>query len=372
MNQPEIRIPVEDISRQYLHIKDEVAQAINQTLPSGKAAPGPALDLFEREFARYCQARYCLGIASSAEALPLALAACEIGVGDEVITVPNTYAAAVFAITSVGATPVFVDIEAQTFNIAVRQIEAHITSKTKAILPVHLYGLPVDMGPLMELAQRRNLWVIEDVSHAHGALYQQRRTGSLGHIGCFSFYPRKILGCYGDGGALTTNDDELYRRLKGLRLTGRHKQYQHEVLGVQQHLDEMQSTILMVKLGRLESWIEARRRWADLYTALLADLPIRTPTQPDGMQHVFYQYTICTPQRDDLLKFLTQRGIGAQVMYPLEVPYQHAYANLGYHEGDFTVADTLVKEILSLPMFPELTEDEVREVAGTIQEFFVV
>jgi dTDP-4-amino-4,6-dideoxygalactose transaminase len=366
---PEIQIPVEDITRQYQRIKDEVAVAIAEVLPTGKYVLGPNVSAFEEEFAAYCQTKYSLGISSGTEALHLALVACGVGPGDEVITVPNTYIATVFAISYVGATPVFVDVDPVTFNIDVSQIEARITPRTKAILPVHLYGQMVDMDPLLEVARRHSLWVIEDAAHVHGALYKGRRAGSMGHVGCFSFYPRKVMGCYGDGGAITTSDDELYDRIKVLRYMGQHTKYLHEVVGFQQRLDELQAAILRVKLRHLEAWIEERRHWAELYTGLLAGLPVITPAAVGDVRHVYYQYTIRTPRRDELMHFLAERGIGSQDMYPLEVPYQPAYQHLGYEEGDFPVADAHVKEILCLPMFPELTEEEVRQVAGAIREF---
>ena len=366
----DIRIPVEDITRQYPRIKDQVWAAMAEVLPTGRYVLGPTLRAFEEEFAAYCQTRYCLGISNGTEALHLALAACDVGAGDEVITVPNTYIATVFAISYVGATPVFVDVDPVTFNIDVSQIEARITPRTRAILPVHLYGHIVDMDPLLEIAGRHNLWVIEDAAHAHGALYKGRRAGSLGHVGCFSFYPRKVMGCYGDGGAVTLNDDALYDRIKVLRYMGQHEKYVHEVIGFQQRLDELQAAILRVKLRHLDDWVEERRRWASLYTELLADLPLVTPREVGDVRHVYYQYTIRTPHRDALMAYLAERGIGSQDMYPLQVPYQPAYRHLGYHEGDFPVADAHVKEILCLPMFPELTEEEVREVAGTIRAFF--
>lgn len=365
-----IQIPVEDVTRQYPRIKDEVEAAIAEILPTGKYVLGPNLNAFEQEFAAYCQTKYCLGISNGTEALHLALAACGVGPGDEVITVPNTYIATVFAISYVGATPVFVDVDPVTFNIDVSQIESRITPHTKAVLPVHLYGHMVDMDPLLEIARQHNLWVIEDAAHAHGALYRGQRAGSLGHVGCFSFYPRKVMGCYGDGGAVTTNDDELYDRIKVLRYMGQHEKYLHERIGFQQRLDELQAAILRVKLRYLDRWIEERRRWADLYTELLAGLPLITPAEVGDAWHVYYQYTIRAPHRDELMAFLAERGIGSQNMYPLQVPYQPAYQHLGYKKGDFPVADAHVKEILCLPMFPELTEAEVRKVAGAIREFF--
>jgi len=366
----EITIPAENITRQYLRIQDEVQAAIAEVLPTGKYVLGPQLHAFEEEFAAFCQTKYCLGISNGTEALHLALAACGVGPGDEVITVPNTYIATVFAISYVGATPIFVDVDPVTFNMDVAQIEARITPRTKAILPVHLYGHPVDMDPLLEIAQRHNLWVIEDAAHAHGALYKGRRAGSLGHIGCFSFYPLKVMGCYGDGGAVTLSDDTLYERLKMLRYMGQRRKYLHEIIGFQQRLDELQAAILRVKLRYLDQWIEERRRWARLYDELLNSAPVILPRQVGDVRHVYYQYTIRTPRRDDLMAFLSGRGIGSQVMYPLEVPYQPAYQHLGYHEGDFPVADAHVKEILCLPMFPELSEEEVRRTATAICEFF--
>jgi dTDP-4-amino-4,6-dideoxygalactose transaminase len=364
------RIPAEDVSRQYQRLKHEIAEAIADVLPTGRYVLGPNLAAFEQEWAAYCQTKYSLGISNGTEALHLALAACGLGPGDEVITVPNTYAATVFAISYVGATPVFVDVDPVTFNMDVSQIEAKITSRTRAILPVHLYGHMVDMDPLLEIAQRHNLWVIEDDAHAHGALYRGRRAGSLGHVGCFSFYPRKVMGAYGDGGAVTVNDDSLYDRIKMLRYMGQHKKYVHEVVGFQQRLDELQAAILRVKLRHLEEAVGERRHWASLYTELLRGLPVVTPIEIGDVRHVYYMYTIRTPYRDEIVPFLAQRGIEVQYMYPIEVPYQPAYQYLGHVEGDFPVADAHVKEILCLPMFPELTEDEVRRVAAALREFF--
>lgn len=366
----ELPIPAENITRQYQRIKGEVIPAITEVLPTGKYILGPNVQAFEEEFAAYCQTKYSLGISNGTEALHLALIACGVGPGDEVITVPNTYVATAFAISYTGATPALVDVDPVTFNMDVSQLEAKITPRTKAILPVHLYGQAVDMDPLMEIARRHNLWVIEDAAHAHGALYKGRRAGSLGHIGCFSFYPTKVLGCYGDGGAVTTNDPELFDRLKMLRYMGQHKKYVNEVIGYQQRLDEIQAAILRVKLRHLETWIEERRHWADLYAELLTGTPVTPPAEVGDVRHVYYLYTILTPRRDELLNFLIERGIGCQVVYPGPVHYQPAYQHLGYREGDFPVTDAHLKQILCLPMFPELTASEVRQIAGTIQEFF--
>jgi dTDP-4-amino-4,6-dideoxygalactose transaminase len=365
-----ITIPGEDITRQYQRIKDEVAAAIAEVLPTGKYTLGPNVRAFEEEFAAYCQTRYAVGIANGTEALHLALLACGVGPGDEVITVPNTYIATVFAISYCGARPVFVDVEPDTFNIDPARLEDSITSRTKAILPVHMYGQVVDMDALLEVARKYKLWVVEDAAHAHGAEYKGRRAGSLGDIGCFSFYPGKVLGAYGDGGAVTTSDEMLLDRIRVLRYMGQHKKYLHEVLGYQQRLDEIQAAILRVKLRHLDAWIGERQRWAALYDELLAGLPVVTPRVRPECKHVYYVYTIRTPRREELIEFLAARGIGSWPMYPLEVPYQPAYQHLGHTPGDFPVADGQVSEILCLPMYPELTEGEVRVVAGAIREFF--
>ncbi len=366
----EIAIPGENITRQYERIKDEVAAAIAEVLPTGTYVLGPNVRAFEEEFAAYCQTRYAVGISSGTEALHLALLACGVGPGDEVITVPNTYIATVFAISYCGAKPVFVDVEPDTFNIDVSSIEAKITSRTRAILPVHMYGQIVDMDPLLELARKYKLWVVEDAAHAHGAEYKGRRAGSLGDVGCFSFYPGKLLGAYGDGGAVTTSNEMLLDRIRVLRYMGQHKKYLHEIIGYQERLDEIQAAILRVKLRHLDTWIEERRRWAALYDQLLAGLPVVTPQVRSHVRHVYYVYTIRTPRREELIEFLAARGIGSWPMYPLEVPYQPAYQHLGHKFGDFPVADSHVSEILCLPMYAELTEQEVRQVAAAVREFF--
>ena len=367
---PEMTIPAENITRQYERIKGEVGPAIDAVLPTGRYTLGPSVHAFEEEYAAYCQAKYCVGIANGTEALHLALLACGVGPGDEVITVPNTYIATVFAISYCGAAPVFVDVDPETFNIDVSKIEAKITPRTKAILPVHMYGQIVDMDPLLQIARAHRLRVVEDAAHAHGALYKGRRAGSLGDIGCFSFYPSKVMGCYGDGGAVTTSNDDLYDRVKVLRYMGQHKKYTHEIIGYQQRLDEIQAAILSVKLRHLDTWIAERNHIARLYTLLLDGLPLKTPAPPVDGRHVYYMYTIRTPRRDQLLAYLAERGIGSQVMYPLPVPYQPAYSSLGLSEGAFPVVDAHVKDILCLPMFSELTDGEVRQVASAIRSFY--
>lgn len=367
-----VTIPAEDLTRQYALIADEIHAAMDDVLPRGKYTLGPQVAAFEQEYAAYCDCQYALGIANGTEALHLALAALGVGPGDEVITVCNTYAATAFAISYVGATPVFVDVEEDTFNFDIAQIETHITPRTRALIPVHMYGQPVDMGPLLELARKHNLFVVEDAAHAHGASYHGRKTGSFGDIGCFSFYPSKVLGAYGDGGAITTNNPNLYERVRQLRYMGQKVKHAHDEIGFQQRLDEIQAAILRVKLRHLDDWLDARRRLAALYDELLQPLGIRTPHLSPERTHVYYLYTIRVPnsERNALAEFLQARGIGTQVIYPQLVPFQNAYALLGYRAGDFPVAEKLRDELLCLPMFPELTEPEVHAVASTIAAFY--
>lgn len=263
-------IPSEDLTRQYAQIEEEVLAAVRDVLPRGKYTLGPQVAAFEDEFAAYCGVARGVGLSNGTEALHLALLACGIGPGDEVITTPNTYAATVFAISYVGATPTYVDIDPRTFNLDPDLLEGAITARTRAIIPVHMYGQPVDMDPVLDAARRHGLRVIEDASHAHGATYKGRATGSLSDIGCFSFYPTKNLGAYGDGGAAVTNDQELYDRLRQLRYMGQKVKHEHEIIGYQQRLDELQAAILRVKLRHLPDWNARRQRWAALYDRLLA------------------------------------------------------------------------------------------------------
>lgn len=371
-------IPVEDLTRQYAQIADELEPVIKDVLARGKYTLGPQLAAFEEEFAAYCDCKYALGIANGTAALQLALAALGIGRGAEVITVCNTYVATAFAISYVGATPVFVDVARDTFNMDLAQVERKISARTKAIIPVHLYGQPVEITPLLELARQHNLPVIEDAAHAHGAVYYGKKTGSFGAMGCFSFYPTKVIGAFGDGGALTTNDEYLYRRVKQLRYMGQKIKYVHQEIGFQERLDELQAALLRVKLRHLDQWLTRRRQWAQLYNELLAPLGtlphsgIITPYLAPNRTHSYYMYTIRVPngQRDALCTFLEERGIGTLVVYPQLVPFQGAYTFLGHQPGDFPIAESLRDDLLCLPIFPELTEPEVRTVAATIAAFY--
>lgn len=363
-------VPVENLTRQWNQIGDEVMAAVARVLPNGKYTLGPELSAFEAEFAAFCGSTYGIGISSGTAALHLALLACGVGPGDEVITVCNTYVATAFAISYTGATPVFIDVDPETFNIAVEHIEAKITPRTKAILPVHLYGQIVDMEALMALARRYNLRVVEDCAHAHGATRNGRKAGSFGDVGCFSFYPTKVIGAFGDGGMCVTDDPELNAKLRQLRYMGQRTKYNHEIIGYQERLDELQAAMLRVKLRYLPGWIEARQQIAAMYDEFLTGLPVKTPVIAPGNTHVFYMYCIRAPRRDELLSYLTEHGVGCYVVYPYLVPRTGAYQSLSSEAGEYPVAAGHQNEILCLPMFPELTPDEVRYVAETVRAFY--
>jgi len=361
------------LERQYQEIAEEVQAAVAAVLPSGKYTLGPHLRQFEQQFAAYCDSSYSIGISSGTEALHLALAAMGVGPGDEVITVANTYIATALAITYTGATPVFVDVDPRTFNMTAELTAPHITSRTKVLLPVHLYGQPAEMDALMTLASAHNLLVLEDASHAHGARYKGRKTGSLGDMAAFSFYPGKNLGAYGDGGAVTTSDADLDQKVRILRYVGQRVKFVHEVIGFQERLDEIQAAILSVKLTRLDEWNGRRRRWAAIYDEMLAGTPLTLPYAGAEAHHVYYSYATLAPseeERTHLLSFLLERGIGGFVMYPALVPMQRAYADLGLHEEDFPVAASCARRVLNLPMFETLREDEVRRTCEVVLAYF--
>ena len=370
---PTIQIPNEDLTRQYQLIADEITEAILKVLPTGRYTLGPFDAQFEKEFAAYCDSTYCLGIANGTEALHLSLAACGIGPGDEVISVPNTYIATIFAISYVGATPVFVDVDPVTLNLNPDLLEAAITERTKAIMPVHLYGHPVDMDPVLAIAKKHNLYVIEDAAHSHGALYKGRKTGSLSDVGCFSFYPSKNLGAYGDGGAVTLNDADLYDKIKTLRYMGQHVKHQHDIIGFQQRLDEVQAAILSVKLRHLDQWNVQRENIARRYNDAFRHLPVKLPeAQSYCDRHVYYMYTLRVEpkHRDALRDWLVNSGIGIQIIYPNSVHLQGAYAHLGLKEGSFPVAEASRFEIINLPVFPELTSEEQKYVIERVLAYY--
>lgn len=363
-------IPVEDLKRQWLQIEPEIMDAVRRVLPTGKYTLGPELTAFENEFAHYHGAQYGIGISSGTAALHLGLLACGVGPGGEVITVPNTYIATIFAITYCGATPVFVDVEPGTYNMDASQIEAKITPRTKAILPVHLYGQIVNIEPLVEIARKHNLKVVEDASHSHGASHNGRYAGSFGDVGCFSFYPTKVMGAFGDGGICITSDAEMNEKIRQLRYMGQRTKYNHEIIGYQERLDELQAAMLRVKLRYLKEWVEKRQHLAAMYDELLTGLPVQTPVVTAGNSHTFYMYTISAERRDELKQYLLDHGIGCYVVYPYLIPETGAYQSMGIGREGFPQAVHDLDKIISIPMFPELTEDEVMQVCNTIRAFY--
>lgn len=363
-------IPVEDLKRQWQQIEPEIMEAVKRVLPSGKYTLGPELAAFESEFAQFTGTHYAVGISSGTAALHLGLLACGVGPGDEVLTVPNTYIATIFAITYCGATPVFVDVEPGTFNMDVSQIEAKITPRTAAILPVHLYGQVSNIEPIVEIARKHSLKVVEDCAHTHGATQHGRYAGSFGDVGCFSFYPTKVMGAFGDGGLCVTNDPVLNEKIRQLRYMGQRAKYNHEIVGYQERLDELQAAMLRVKLRYLKEWIEKRQQVATMYDELLTGLPLQTPLVAPGNSHVYYLYTIRAERRDDLKQYLLDHGVGCYVVYPYLIPETGAYESLAVGRESLPQAASDVDHILSLPMFPELTEAEVRQVCDTIRAFY--
>ena len=374
-------IPPVDLVRQYKNIEKEINTAVLDVLASGRYIGGSPVETFEQYFAKYIGVSECVACNSGTDALVLALRALSIGPGDEVITSPFTFIATAEAISVVGATPVFVDIDAQTFNLDVNLVKAAITSQTKAILPVHLFGQPVDMTQLMQVAEDSNLVVIEDCAQATGSAYDSRKVGSIGHIGCFSFFPTKNLGACGDGGAITTNDASLAAKVRMLREHGSRKRYYHEEIGINSRLDTLQAAILQVKLGYLDTWNAQRCEVAALYHQLLAPISgIVLPISPSGGDCVWNQYTIrildrdlnSTPYRDLVRSQLQERGISSMVYYPLPLHLQPVYAGLGYQPGQLPVAEKAGREVLSLPMFPDLSATQQEQVVYGLKDSLAV
>ena len=365
-----MKIPLVDLKAQYQSIKPEINEAISRVLEASQFILGKEVEAFEEEFARYLGVQHTVGVNSGTSALYLALLALGMGPGDEVITVSQTFVATVEAIYWTGARPVFVDIDEETYTMNPAQVEAKITEKTKAIIPVHLYGHPADMDPIMESAKKHKLWVIEDACQAHGALYQGRRAGGLGHAACFSFYPGKNLGAYGEGGAVTTNDPELATKIKKLRNHGGLEKYSHEIPGFNARLEGLQAAILRVKLPHLEKWNELRRRHVQEYAALLEGIDVKPPREAPYARSVFHVYVIRTRNRDKLNLHLNDRGIGTVIHYPKPCHLLECFRNLGYREGNLPVTEKISKEVLSLPLYPELEANQIREVVQALQSFF--
>ena len=365
-----MKVPFLDLKTQYEFLKDEIDEAIQQVLDSCAFAGGRFVEQFEKSFAKFCQCDHAVGVGSGTEALWLALIALGVKPGDEVISVANTFIATAEAISFCGAKPVFVDIDERTYTMDPNLIESAITPRTKAIIPVHIFGHMADMDPIMEIARLNNLFVIEDACQAHGAEYKGKRAGSIGDAGCFSFYPGKNLGAYGEAGAVVTNNKELAENISKLRDHGQSEKYHHLMVGWNARMDGIQGAILDVKLKRLSDWNNARRKNATVYSDLLTDLDgIRIPQEADYAKHVYYIYAIRLQNRDALMTALAETEIHCGIHYPLSVHLQKAYSELGYKYSDLPVAEKVASEFLSLPMFPELTYDQQKKVIDRIQEF---
>ncbi len=361
-------IPFVDLKTQYLSIKEEINTAVLKVLDSTQFILGQEVVAFEKEFAAYCNTDYAIALNTGTSALHLALLAAGIGAGDEVITTPFTFVATVAAIGYTGATPVFVDIDPVSYTIDVTQIEQAITPQTKAILPVHLYGQPADMQPIMEIARRHGLTVIEDAAQAHRAEYKGQRIGSIGDIGCFSFYPGKNLGAYGEGGAIVTSNPEYARKITMLRDWGQEERYHHVLKGYNYRMDGIQGAILRVKLRYLDQWTEARRTHAAQYDELLANSGVKTPTVMPYSHHVYHIYAVRTHQRETLQNKLHEQSIQTGIHYPIPVHLQTGYADLGYKPGDFPNSELVAKEVLSLPMYAELSARQIEIVSHAVGE----
>src|SRR5687768_14574435 len=360
-------IPLVDLKAQYQALKPEVDAAIAAVLENAEFALGPAVDAFERDFAAYVHSAYAIAVNSGTSALHVAMLAAGVGPGDEVITSPFTFVATVAAIVYTGARPVLVDIDPDYYTIDPARIEAAITPRTKAIMPVHLYGQPADMDPILAIAARHGVPVIEDAAQAHGAEYHGRRCGSMGQTGCFSFYPGKNLGAYGEGGAVVTSDPALATRIRLLRSWGEERRYEHTLKGFNYRMDGIQGANLRVKLRYLEAWTEARRDRAARYRKALAGTCARLPVERRGVRHVYHVLAVRVPQRDRWRERLTAAGIQTGVHYPIPVHLQTAHRDLGYTTGDFPVSEAVAAEVLSLPLFPELTDAQIDAVAGVFR-----
>lgn len=363
-------IPFLDLRAQYQQIKTEVDAEIFRVLESNQYVLGPDVAAFEKRFAAYCSTDHCVALNTGTSALHLALLAANIGPGDEVITVSMTFVATTAAILYCGAKPVFVDVDPNTWTMDPSRIEAAITPRTKAILPVHLHGLMADMDPIVEVARRHKLVIIEDAAQSHGAEYKGRRAGSIGDVACFSFYPGKNLGAFGEGGASVTNNPELAHRMRLLRDWGQESKYNHVVPGYNYRMDGIQGAVLKVKMNYIEAWTEGRRAAAAEYNRLLASKPYGRPMPPAHCRHVYHVYAVTLPNRDEVQKALQAAGVATGIHYPIPVHLQKAYADLGYGRGDLPVTESVAEHFLSLPIYAELRKEQVAEIVQALDHAY--
>lgn len=361
-------IPFLDLKAQYKSIKGEIKEAVNNIFETCAFVGGKEVETFEKIFADYCHASYCVGVGNGTDALWLTLKAMDIGPGDEVILPANTFIATAEAISAVGAQPVFVDQDKETYTINTGEISARISEKTKAIIAVHLYGQPADMDPILEIAAQHGIKVIEDAAQAHGAEYKGRRIGSIGDAACFSFYPGKNLGAYGDGGAVVTNDQKLADQVRLLSQHGSKVKYSHEIAGYNSRLDGIQAAILNVKMNYIEQWTVARRKNASLYRELLKDTEIILPIEKEDVRHVYHLFVVRVKNRDAVQKQLLERGIQTGIHYPTPIHLTEAYKGLGIQSGTFPISEEYASDLLSLPMFAELTKKQIKEICKALKE----
>ncbi len=367
---PQEPVPLLDLKQQTRLLEPQITAAIREVLDSGEFILGPAVVRLEERMARYCERRFAVAVASGTDALRLTLSALGIGPGDEVITTPFSFVATASTIVRCGATPVFADIEPESFNLDPDRIESAITSRTRAILPVHLYGRPAEMAPIRDLAAARGLRVIEDCAQAAGARYRDAVVGSLGDAGCLSFFPTKNLGAFGDGGMVVIDNPDVVERLTLLRNQGSRRKHRADVIGLNSRMDTLQAAILEVKLAWLEEWNSHRRAIARRYDRWLQEAPVRTPSEPRRTRHVYNVYTLRAPRRDELAERMTSRGIGNAVYYPVPLHLQKAFSSLGYTSGSLPVSETASREVISLPIFPELTREQQRRVCESVYDFY--
>jgi dTDP-4-amino-4,6-dideoxygalactose transaminase len=362
-------IPLVDLKAQFENIKDEINNAIQEVLESQWFILGTKVQELEEKIADYCHAKYGVGVASGSDAILLALMAIDIGTDDEVITTPFTFFATAGSVSRLGAKPVFVDIDPRTYNINPQLIEEKITPRTKAIIPVHLYGQCADMDPILEIAEKHELYIIEDAAQAIGAKYKDRYAGSIGHIGCLSFFPTKNLGGYGDGGMVLTNHEELAEKIKVLRVHGSKPKYYHSLIGCNSRLDAIQAAVLLAKLDHLDEWNQARRQNAEFYDSLFEGMDIIKPHSESFNYHIYNQYVINTERRDQMKDFLKSSGVATEIYYPVPLHLQACYSDLGYKRGDLPVSEEASDQVLALPVYPELAKEQQKRVAELIGGF---